>query len=69
MTSENPADEICIQGTVMSEANDQSSSAIECEVWTNLGPSMSCAHLAGRHNLAAEAIALKAGAQSDQIPK
>jgi hypothetical protein len=65
MTSGNPADEICIQGTVMSEANDQSSSAIECEVWA----SMSCAHLAGRHNLAAEAIALKAGAQSDQIPK
>jgi len=33
----------------MKEANDESSSAIGCEVWMNLGPSMSCEHLTDRH--------------------
>ena len=49
MTSRNPTDEPSVQGTVMKEANDESSSAIGCEVWMNLGPSMSREHLTDRH--------------------
>src|SRR5258708_14442114 len=32
MTSRNPTDETSVQGTVMKDANDESSSAIGCEV-------------------------------------
>jgi len=33
----------------MKETNDESSSAIGCDVWMKLGSSMSCEHLGDRH--------------------
>ena len=53
----------------MKQANDESSSAIGCEVWMKLGSTMSCAHLADRHNLAAEGIGARAGVPWEQGSK
>src|SRR5258708_17416673 len=40
-----------------------------CEVWMKLRSTMSCAHLADRHNLAAEAIGARAGVPWKQASK
>jgi len=44
---------------VMKETNDESSSAIGCDVWMKLGSSMNCEHLADRRKPACKSSGSK----------